>query len=145
MFFTAEDGSRYLVSDIQHVEPLQEERGTAVVWLKGDRSAMVTRPDLERLMMLPATLVPAQVNTYVLGLAAGDATELDVIRRTAVVAWGVCLDGVLRALTIDGVAEGDAHDLTVETPDGFVTARGARRWLSVEAWLRDQLTLTGKA
>jgi hypothetical protein len=86
VFFTAEDGSRYLVSDIQHVEPMQEERGAAVVWLKGDRSAMVTKPALEHLMRLPAALVPAQSNTYVLGLAAGDATELDVVRRTAVVA-----------------------------------------------------------
>jgi hypothetical protein len=52
---------------------------------------------------------------------------------------------VLRALTIDGVAEGEAHGLTVETPDGFVTARGARRWLSVEAWLRDQMTVAEMA
>jgi hypothetical protein len=136
--FLADDGSRFLVSDIQHIEPITEDRPTAVVWLRGDRSVLVEKSTVDRLLTLPATLVPAQPNTYVLALASGDASELDVIRRTVVVAWALGLDGVLRAVTVDGVA-GDSHDLTVETSDGFVTARGARRWLSVEAWLRDQL------
>jgi hypothetical protein len=136
--FLAEDGSRFLVSDIQHIEPITEDRPTAVVWLRGDRSVLVDKSAVERLLTLPATVVPAQPNTYVLALASGDSSELDVIRRTVVVAWALGLDGVLRAVTVDGVA-GDADDLTIETSDGFVTARGARRWLSVEAWLRDQL------
>ncbi|MGZ3280890.1 MAG: hypothetical protein ACXU82_17325 [Caulobacteraceae bacterium] len=116
---------------------MTEDRPTAIVWLKGDRSVVVGKPTLEQLLLLPATLIPAQPNTYLLALATGDSSELDVIRRTAVVAWATTMDGVLRPVTVDGVAEVD--DLTVETSDGFVTARGARRWLSVEAWLRDQL------
>jgi hypothetical protein len=134
----ADDGSRFLVSDIQHIEPAQDESLTVVVWLKGDRSVLVDKSTIDRLLTLPTTLSPAHPNTYVLSLASGDSTELDVIRRTIVVAWALCLDGILRAVTVDGVA-GDAHELTVETADGFVTARGARRWLSVEAWLRDQM------
>jgi hypothetical protein len=134
----AEDGSRFLVSDIQHVEPTTEDRPTAVVWLRGDRSVLVEKSALDRLLTLPATLAPAQPNTYVLALASGDSSELDIVRRTAVVAWSIGMDGVVRPVTVDGVA-GGGHDLSVETSEGFVTARGARRWLSVEAWLRDQL------
>ena len=136
--FQAEDGSRFLVTDIQHIEPVTEDRPVAVVWLKGDRSVLVNQADINRLLTLPAVLAPASPDTFVLAIASGDASELDVVRRTAVVAWSMGMDGVVRPITVDGIG-GDGPDLTVETPDGCVTARGARRWLSVEAWLRDQL------
>ena len=74
------------------------------------------------LLQRPVQLVPAQPGTSV--VRAYVREEPPEILRTPVIAWALCLDGEVRAVTPNGVNDGLEQDTYVELPTGQIEAVG---------------------
>ena len=105
-----------------------------VIYLRGpedDRStAIVTQREFEALMRQPLQLMPAQPGTTLLRPYFPETGDLQIF-ATDVIAWALCVDGVVRPVTPGGVNDGGDDEgnlqtgVFVELPGGKLEGVGA--------------------
>jgi hypothetical protein len=76
--------------------------------LRGDRQTVeMYENEVRSLMSRPAQLLPAQSGSMLLYVSAD--REGAFVTRTPLIAWALCLDGLIRPVTPSGVDDGDMH------------------------------------
>jgi hypothetical protein len=76
------------------------------------------------LLTRPVQIIPANPGTSIIRIYLDDG-EPETL-RSAVIAWGLCLDGEVRPIAPGGVCDGLHRDTHVELPDGSI--EGVTEW-----------------
>jgi hypothetical protein len=120
--FTTDDGVTHPISEISRIyQPrYTDAMPYRQIALQNNQRAELSDREADQLLMRPVQLLPALPGTSVL-----HATELPVL-RAPVIAWALCLDGEVRAVTPAGINDRCIEDgeVWIETADGKVYGVG---------------------
>lgn len=91
--------------------------------------------DFDRIMLAPQQLIQAQPGISLVRVYVGEGQPGEILREP-VIAWALCTDGEIRAVSPNGVNGGAGReaDSFVEMPDGAIHAVG--EWSDI-AWFTD--------
>lgn len=143
-FFEDLRGCRRPVADIQLISAATKKvylNGFAEdvhgVVLADGRDCDIADWQMARLEQMPATMIPAEPGTYVLGLPSDLGDEEPDPWHTPVIAWGITGDGTVEAYTADGRNDGLTDPRPILFPNGMVVEQHNQSWRSEADWLRD--------
>lgn len=129
MFFRTKDGRAYPVGRIRAIHPPKPD--AISVALDGGEVVEAWPSDIAELARRPVLAFAARDGAYVVRI--DEATSGAEASKTAIVGWGVGMDGRTYPVTVNGVNDGVAEALAVLTADGKVSRPDAELWDSIDA------------
>lgn len=143
-FFEDENGNLRPVSEInmirgepQKAAPFKPPISGYTVYLRDGSTCTIPAWEKARLDRLPAKMLPAAPETYMLsapGELGGDCSDP---WRTPIIAWAITSAGDVDAYTADGRNDGLTEPRPILFPNGMVVEQHNQSWRSEADWLRD--------
>jgi hypothetical protein len=132
-------GIKLIRSDPQKAAPFQPPVGSYVVHLLDGSSCTIALWEKMRLERIPATMLPAAPDTYLLSPPGNPGDDVPDPWRTPVIAWAITGDGELDPYTAEGRNGGVTDTPPILFPNGMVMDPHNQSWRNEADWIRHVL------